>query len=133
MGNALQFESSPFVPAPEKPENKPIPENAAVLRCVSAYEDAYRAAMAQRKGEGLASFQAAKAYCKAIPPLTGITNIRNYIACVAHGMLTDIVLSDQGSRLLYAAQVAYGAQKRRPPKRSKSPQTIESKQDKPKS
>jgi hypothetical protein len=50
-----------------------------------------------------------KAFRKSLPPLTGRENIQNFIACVAHGMLIGAILSPDGARLLYAAQVAMAA------------------------
>ena len=50
-----------------------------------------------------------KAFQKSLPPLTGLENIQNFIACVAHGMLIGAILSRDGARLLYAAQVAMAA------------------------
>jgi hypothetical protein len=41
-----------------------------------------------------------------MPPLSGYENIRDFIACVAHAMLIGAIQSEQGSKLLYAAQVA---------------------------
>jgi hypothetical protein len=50
-----------------------------------------------------------KAFQKSLPPLAGQENIQNFIACVAHGMLIGAILSQDGARLLYAAQVAKAA------------------------
>lgn len=41
------------------------------------------------------------------PPLSGADNIRDFIACVAHGMLIAAIEGPAGARLLYAAQVAH--------------------------
>jgi hypothetical protein len=57
--------------------------------------------------------KAADAYREAMPPLTGSENIRNFIACVGHGMLLHIFNENEASKLLYAAQVASGAEVKR--------------------
>jgi hypothetical protein len=57
----------------------------------------------------IARVAAHKAFQKSLPPLTGVENIRNFIACVAHGMLVGAILSPDGARLLYAAQIAKSA------------------------
>jgi hypothetical protein len=46
------------------------------------------------------------AFRKAIPQLSGQENIRDFIACVAYGMLIKAIPGAEGARLLYAAQVA---------------------------
>jgi len=44
-----------------------------------------------------------------MPPLDGPENIREYIGCVAYGILVYAFPETTGTRLLYAAQVAAGA------------------------
>lgn len=98
-------------------ESKPVPmaltrpaaENAAVARCCAAAFEAFRAARAKHKGETYAQMDADKAYCTTLPPLSGAENIRDFIACVAHGMSVRAISGPDGARLLYAAQVAYTA------------------------
>jgi hypothetical protein len=63
------------------------------------------------------------AYCNALPKLSGATNIRNFIACVTHAMALEILPGSEGTRLLYAAQVAQTALTKRPKKRNKSSHT----------
>jgi hypothetical protein len=53
-----------------------------------------------------------------MPPLLGAENIREFIACVAHGMLIGAIENKDATRLLYAAQVAFSAQSRAEPKRT---------------
>jgi hypothetical protein len=52
-----------------------------------------------------------------MPPLLGAENIRDFIACVAHGMLIGVIENKDATKLLYAAQVAFSAQSRTEPKR----------------
>jgi hypothetical protein len=44
-----------------------------------------------------------------MPPLSGHENIRDFIACVAQGILIEAISGSDGARLLYAAQVAHTA------------------------
>jgi hypothetical protein len=41
-----------------------------------------------------------------MPQLSGQESIRDFIACVAYGMLIKTIAGPDGARLLYAAQVA---------------------------
>lgn len=98
-------------PSPKPPDaSMPAAANPAIAYCLQAYTDALQASL--RKDEsGYRAEKAAKAaYCSAMPPLTGSRNIRNFVACIAHGMAIDAIDSSQGARLLYAAQVAGVAQ-----------------------
>jgi hypothetical protein len=45
-----------------------------------------------------------------MPSLTGEQNIRDFIACVAHGILLQAIEEKNGGKLLYAAQIAYSSQ-----------------------
>jgi hypothetical protein len=86
--------------------------NNAVARCCAAFIETFRAVFAagDPNEPNSARFEAGKAavtaYSAALPPLTGASNIRDFIACVAHGMLLEILDDRAGTKLLYAAQVA---------------------------
>jgi hypothetical protein len=81
--------------------------NPAIARCCEAWTQTFD----DRTAMGLSSpeYHAHKSYRQAMPPLSGAENIRDFIACTAHGMLIGAIASDDGARLLYAAQVARGA------------------------
>ena len=83
--------------------------NPAVARCSTAYDQAFATARSGHKTEYNAGLIADKAFRRALPPLTGRENIRDFIACVAHGMLLNAINSAEGARLLYAAQIAHTA------------------------
>jgi broad specificity phosphatase PhoE len=87
-------------------ESTPIQENPAVARCYSEWQRVYRAE--KDKGEFWtdAAKAANRAYRKVMPSLSGQENIRNFVACVAHGMLLGAIEGKDGTKLLYAAQVA---------------------------
>jgi hypothetical protein len=74
--------------------------------CSKAYARADKAARSRGESEFRAEKAAGMAFRKAMPQLSGQENIRNYIACVAYGMLIKAIEGPEGARLLYAAQVA---------------------------
>ena len=89
-------------------DNEPNPAmaNPAVAHCVSVWERANKEALAKGRSSISASIDANKAYCNAMPSLSGYENIRDFIACTAHAMLIGALFGEQGTKLLYAAQVA---------------------------
>lgn len=95
------------------------PENPAVARCLDAWEQVYNDLVA--KGKSCPSIDAAKAYCKAMPPLSGYENIRDFIACTAQGILIGAIDATRSSKLLYAAQVALSTARFQPPPRNLGP------------
>jgi hypothetical protein len=91
----------------EKPG--PALANLAISRCAEAWEDAYREQMEEDESEYSATKKAGVAYRAALPPLTSRDNCRDFIACVAHGILLGAIPETSAGKLLYAAQVALGA------------------------
>jgi hypothetical protein len=87
----------------------PASANHAVARCTQAYADAMQSAIDRRRHQYDAGKEAGNAYRQAMPPLSGHENIRDFIACVAQGMLIEVISGSDGARLLYAAQVAHSA------------------------
>jgi len=102
-------------PKPPEPLDPSLPlfANPAVARCYEAYTQAMKEAIERQKGRIGVDKAACKAYCNAMPTLSGLDNIRDFIACVAHGMAMDIIVSAQGTKLLYAAQVAHSTRETR--------------------
>jgi hypothetical protein len=47
------------------------------------------------------------AYCAYLPKLSSRDEVSEFIACIAFGMANGIILGAEGTRLLYAAQVAH--------------------------
>lgn len=84
--------------------------NSAVARCCDAYAQTFRLVAAVKDQAGNASYEAKEAYRRAMPPLDSPENIRDFIACVAYGMLINAFFTETASKLLYAAQIARGAQ-----------------------
>jgi hypothetical protein len=107
-----------IVPTPAVPIANPTPTNPtpiapepnpAVAWCRQAYAQAFQASKSQGSSQYEAERHGADAYRKAMPPLCGAENIRNFIACVARAMLTEMMNGADATRLLYAAQVAQAA------------------------
>lgn len=93
------------------PQSSTSPTDAAVAICTDAWTRAHHAALKSHRGEYQADAVAAAAYCRALPSLSGVENIRAFIACVAQGLATGVIEGATASRLLYAAQVAKSALK----------------------
>lgn len=97
----------PSVPAldPDRKQTK-----AAIRRCCTAWERAYETYLeGTDRGSTIrifAAHEAGPAYCRAMPPLAGYENIRDFIACAAHGILINAIPEKRANQLLYAAQVA---------------------------
>jgi hypothetical protein len=96
------------IPAPIE-ANEPIASSAypAVARCLNAWKNTYNAEQARGKSKGDAEIAADRAYLRAMPPLAGQENIRDFIACVTHAVITRIIPYNESTKLLYAAQVAH--------------------------
>lgn len=83
--------------------------NSAVQLC----REAYLRAMEESKARGLDYYdtddEACRAFREAMPHLSTAAGIRDFIACVTYGLMTDVFIAMEASKLLYAAQVATGA------------------------
>ena len=99
------------MPKPGEEFAAPISSNPAVAHCCDVAIRAYRTEFVKEHNAYEASKAAAQAYRLAMPLLMTAESVRDFIACVAHGMLTGIFSRDDSTRLLYAAQVAGGLQK----------------------
>lgn len=93
--------------------------NPAIVRCCEALARGYQDALAcpeqnetDKERETRARDAAIEGFRKAMPPLCGPENIRNFIACVAYGMLFAVFTDAEAKHLLYAAQVAHSARGR---------------------
>ncbi len=97
-----------------KPEDNP-----AVASCTRAWERAYRRKLPEiRKGESKWDAENAgnNAYQRAMPPLAGYENIRDFIACVTYGRIIDAVCRDDAHEFFEAAKIALGALRHEPEK-----------------
>jgi hypothetical protein len=84
-------------------------ENPAIARCCDALERVRVQSKLGVRGLIFSHSDCAVAYRQAMPSLSGLENIRDFIACAAHGMLIGAIDATDCARLLYAAQVARGA------------------------
>jgi hypothetical protein len=102
------IETTQTAPVPTgEDKSSPDSANPAVEICSRAYARAYKAAKKEHDSRLYAEDQAERAFRKALPALSGHKNIRDFIACVAYGMLLKAIPGSDGARLLYAAQVAH--------------------------
>jgi hypothetical protein len=132
MSNELQN-----APTLEMQLETPALFSSAIVRCIDAMRSAAREAMqdlASLDPEGPSKFKdqageldgqrigiqldyagkvSGEAYRETMPPLVGARNIRDFIACVAHGMLLHVFEANEGSKLLYASQVAAQSEAKR--------------------
>jgi hypothetical protein len=121
------------VPTPESPNKTasrifrhagiyPLP-NLVVDQCYRRFSEAVEQAIKEGESEKVTRHLGRIAYCAALPKLSGVGNIRDFIACISFAMAVEIIPSNEGTRLLYAAQVAHTALTKRPKKRNKSSHT----------
>jgi len=103
------YEHPTSVTADAVDKSNPSFANPAVAHCCKAWKKAFRASVDAGKSELTASFQAGEAYRAAMPPLSTRDSCRDFIACVAQGILLGAVSEKDGGKLLYAAQVALAA------------------------
>jgi hypothetical protein len=82
--------------------------NHAVALCMESWTRAYQSVMQSNRGRCEAAAEAAAAYRRTLPTLVELDGIRNFIACVAHGIAIGAIEGSSASHLLYAAQVARG-------------------------
>ena len=94
--------------------------NLAVCVCDTAFAQEAEKATKEGKSPEIAKKAGRVAYCAALPKVSGASSIRDFIACVTHGIAMEILPGNDGTRLLYAAQVAHTALTKRPKKRNKS-------------
>ena len=97
----------------------PPARNPAVLHCCQVWQSSIQYSLEKKMDRYDTKVRANAAYRNAMPDLSGYENIRDFIACTAHGMLIGVVDSIEGPKFLYAAQVALGALRHEPkePKR----------------
>jgi hypothetical protein len=110
VSEAAELTESPLAIVPtSSPLAESQPPISAVARCVEAYTRAYKAERVRTRNQNAAMNCAQKAFRAALPTLAGRENIRDFIACIAQGILLDVIDTANASKLLYAAQVAIAA------------------------
>ncbi len=104
-------------------KSNPAFSNPAVARCCKAWKKVYRAEFVKDKEfTSQIAKRAGEAYRAAMPPLTSRESCRDFIACVAQGILIGAITEKNGGKLLYAVQVALAAaNSEQNPQKSASP------------
>ena len=97
----------------------PLP-NLVVDQCDRIFTEAAEQTLRDGKSDKIARNVGKIAYCSALPKLSGASHIRDFIACATHAMALEILPGNEGTRLLYAAQVAHQALKKRSLKHGKA-------------
>jgi hypothetical protein len=95
-------------------ESSSATTNPAIAKCREAWLHRFEAGISRKEGNVLAAYYADAAYREAMPPLIDHDSIRDFIACAADGMLVDTIDFQNGTQLLYAAQVAMSTLNRKP-------------------
>ena len=90
-------------------KSNPSFSNPAVAHCTKAWKKTFRAETDAGLNEVSAAYRAAEAYRAAMPALSTRESCRDFIACVAQGILLGAIAEKHGGKLLYAAQVALAA------------------------
>jgi len=80
----------------------------AVQRCCEARDRFIRQSRQKNRDSYKTSEAAAEAYCPAMPDLSGFENIRDFVACTSYGIVSGLIDAIEGSKFLYAAQIASG-------------------------
>jgi len=91
---------------PESQLRMPSSTNKAVERCCEAMRRCVQTGIKTRSHSIYPAMDGSDSYCDAMPPLSGFDNIKDFIACTAHGILIGTIDRRKGTKLLYAAQVA---------------------------
>ena len=90
-------------------KSNPSFANLAVAHCCKAWKRAFRESVGADESDVRAASKAGEVYRAAMPPLSTRDSCRDFIACVAQGMLLGAISEKDGGKLLYAAQVALAA------------------------
>ena len=96
-------------PSPATIEEATPARNAAVQRCCAARDRSLEESRAGNVEKFEAKQRGAGAYCNALPDLAGYENIRDFVACISHGLLSGDISPINSPTYLYAAQVAISA------------------------
>jgi len=86
----------------------PLP-NLAVEICLQSYISGKKELLDKGGKAENVELAARMAYAANLPKLSNADCIRDFIACVVHGMAIGAIPSSEGTRLLYGAQVAHSA------------------------
>jgi len=82
----------------------------AIVRCCDAWYRAFQSAESRGLATASTWLRANEAYRNAMPPLNSPENIRDFVACLTHGMIINAIVDPFSAKLLkvvaLAAQIA---------------------------
>ena len=110
MIQAIQLSTAESLEADFYPSLK----NPAVALCTEVWQKIHAATLERTRCVHTAERCAGKAFRLAMPPLSGYQNICDFIACAGYGMLLGAIKEENGTKLLYAAQVAHTTSRGQP-------------------
>jgi len=91
--------------------------NAALSRCIRAWQSAYNEEFAASNDDYEAGKAGLKAFRLALPPLAGHQNVCDFIACITYAMVNEITRPNESHRCLEAAKIALGTVRHDPEQR----------------
>ena len=99
---------------PDRPSDNP-----SVARCVRAWNRAYHKKLKELdEDDDDTEYEANEAgkryFLRAMPPLAGYVNIRDFIACITYAELLEIIRHTEAVHYFEAAKFAVGALQREP-------------------
>ncbi len=109
--------ATPSKPAGSKPrketrEDEDDADDAAIVRCMKAWNYAYKkeaANLDEGEDDYPAEKKANQAYLRDTPPLVGLKNICEFIACINFASMTDIIRPKDATHYMANARVALAA------------------------
>lgn len=113
MTDSDQLEAS-ATGEPGSPDSGGASANPAVSRCTRAYQRAYRGQKAATGSDYKGECAGNQAFLRAMPPLSGYENIRDFIACLAYASMADVLRLKEANNLLAVAKVALAALRQQP-------------------
>ena len=81
--------------------------NPAIAAWAETFNREYRQSVLQGNMNCIAEINAGRIAIGALPPLTSISNIRDFIACIAYALAFDVLQVTTATRLLQAARLAH--------------------------
>ena len=94
------------LPAPSSIDKAFVTPETALYLCNEAHNRVLEEAKKGDRGTYATRQLAADAFCRALPTLGSLADVRAFVACVAYALAAGIIEGPRASRLLYAAQVA---------------------------
>jgi hypothetical protein len=100
-------------PAEANAKERPT-QNAAIVRCLRAWQRAYKKTYTDPESDYHAKRAGDRAFLRAMPPLSGFENIRDFVACVTYALVVDVLRQKDAEALLISAKIAITALRQQP-------------------